>query len=252
MFKRIILAIVAMSLVIATGVFAYVAATPQLTPTAIQAAPSLQTTQNDAGIFVSGTGRVSVKPNMVLASIGIEITASNFAEATSQANTKANAIIEKIKSMGVADKDIQTTNFSVQPITQQRPNTTPTITGYRINNQLSVRIRKMEDAGKILDAAMTAGANNIYGVSFTVDDPTPYQQQARAAAVKDAMDKAGQLAKAANIQLGKVLTISEGSAAPRPLIRSFAAPAAMDAAAVPLEGGELEISVTVEMKFAVP
>ena len=252
MFKRISLTTIAIIIAIAVIVAIYIAATAQMIPSTVSAAPSSQTASSETGIFVSGTGRVSVKPNMVQASIGVEVTANNLAEATSQANTKSNAVIEKIKSMGVDAKDIQTTNYSVQPITQQRPNTTPSITGYRINNQLSVRIRKMEDAGKILDAAIAAGANNIYGVSFSVDDPTPYQQQARAAAVKDAMDKAGQLAKAANIQLGKVLTISEASTAPRPIMRAANLAFSADAASVPIESGELEISVSVEMKFAVP
>jgi len=253
MLKRLGFVITALALVTALGVLGYIAATPPLAPSPAQAAPSLQTTASETGIFVSGTGRVGVKPNMVQASVGIEITTSNLNDAVTQANTKATAIIDKLKSMGVADKDIQTANFSVQPITQQPRTgaTTPSISGYRVNNQLNIKIRKIEDAGKILDAALAAGANNIYGISFTVDDPTPYQQQARAAAVKDAMDKAGQLAKAANIQLGKVLVITESSgAAPRPVFRAAAMSA--DAASVPLEGGELEISVTVEMKFAVP
>ncbi|CAG0961227.1 26 kDa periplasmic immunogenic protein [Anaerolineae bacterium] len=256
MLKRITLLIAAFALVIVAAVSVYVATTPRLAPTQTEAsglaAPSAQTSTNDGGISVSGAGKVNVKPNVALASIGVEITAPTLAEATSQANTKSNALIEKIKSMGVADKDIQTINYSIQPITQQpRAGSSPTISGYRINNQLRVTIRKIDDAGKILDAAVAAGANNIYGVSFTIDDATPYQQQARVAAIKDAQDKAGQLAKAANITLGKILMISEGGAAPRPVFRTTASFAA-EAASVPLETGELEISVTVDVRFALP
>jgi len=99
-------------------------------------------------------------------------------------------------------------------------------------------------------AMVAAGANNIYGIWFGVDDPTPYQQQARAAAIKDAQDKAAQLAKAANVALGKVISISEGSAAPGPVLRA-AAPMAVGAAEVPVETGELEIDVSVDVRFAV-
>ena len=97
---------------------------------------------------------------------------------------------------------------------------------------------------------VAAGANNIYGISFGVDDPTPYQQQARTAAIKDAQDKAAQLAKAANVALGNVISISEGSAAPGPVLRA-AAPMAVSAAEVPVETGELGINVSVDVRFAV-
>jgi uncharacterized protein YggE len=256
MLKQMLIGVVALTLLIAAAVFVYVAATPRLVPGATEAAPNLapsaQTSASDSGIVVSGVGKVRVKPNVAQANIGVEVQAVTLADATSQSNAKSNAVIEKLKSLGVAEKDVQTINYSVQPITQQpRTGTTPAISGYRVNNQLHVTIRKMEDAGKILDAVVTAGANNIYGITFGIDDPTPFQQQARAAAVKDAQDKAGQLAKAANITLGKILFISEGGVSPRPMLRTVSVMAA-EAASVPLETGELEISVSVDVKFAVP
>ncbi len=135
-------------------------------------------------------------------------------------------------------------------MTQQKDNVAPTITGYRVNNQVSVTIRKIEDLGKILDAVVAAGANNVYGINFGVDDPAAFQQQARAAAVKDAQDKAGQLAKAAGVTLGKPMSISEGVASPVPVFRSAPAPAGMGGAEVSIETGELEIAVTVQIQFA--
>ena len=200
---------------------------------------------------MTGTGKVSVKPDIAISTIGIQVTGSSLADATSQANSKMSAVIDKIKSMGVADKDIQTTNYSVQPITNQPKSSdeTPTITGYRINNQVSVTVRKIADLGKILDAAVAAGANNIYGVSFSVADPTQYEQQARAAAVKDAMDKAGQLAQAGGVTLGKIVSISESVATPRPVFAA-AAPSFAAGAEVPIQTGQLEISVSVDVRFA--
>ena len=112
-------------------------------------------------------------------------------------------------------------------------------------------IRKIDDLGKILDAAVTAGANNIYGVSFSVDDPSPYQQQARAAAVKDAQDKAGQLAKAGGLSLGKIVWISEGTVSPQPLFRAAAAPVGLGAGSVPVETGQMDITVSVDVRFSV-
>lgn len=255
MTHRITLTAVAMLLVAASAFVGYLAATPRLTPTPANAsvvtASASQATVDTSGIFVSGTGKVRLTPNIATASVGVEITAGTLAEATSQANAKMNAIITRLKGMGIADKDIQTTSYSITPLTQQpRPGVTPAITGYRVVNQLSITIRKMDDVGKVLDAAVAAGANNIYGITFGVDDPTPYQQQARAAAVQAAQNKAAQLAKAANVTLGKVISMSEGTAMPTPLFRVQSVAASAESA-VPIEVGELEISVSVEMRFAI-
>ncbi|MCI0476094.1 MAG: SIMPL domain-containing protein [Anaerolineales bacterium] len=256
MINRITLAIVAILLVAAMAILGYIAMTPRFAPTPVSAGivtSSVQQAATDtSGIFVAGTGKVRLKPNIATASIGVDVTAGNLAEATNQANTKMNAIIEKLKGLGVAEKDIQTTSYSIHPVTQQaRAGTTPTITGYRVNNQLGITIRKIDDTGKVLDAVVAAGANNIYGISFGVDDPTPYQQQARAAAIKVAQDKAAQLAKAANVTLGKVISISEGSAMPQPVFRAAPAMMSADSVSVPVETGELEINVSVEMRFGV-
>ena len=256
MSSRIMLALTGLILAIIIAVIAYGATTPRSTPSVEASglnAPSNQTALVDtSGISVSGTGKVQVKPNLATTSIGVETVATTLAEATSQSNTKSQAIIDKIKALGVADKDIQTSAYNISPVTNQpRQGESPKITGYRVNNQLSVTIRKIDEVGKILDAVVAAGANNIYGISFGVDNPATYQQQARAAAVKDAQDKAGQLAKAAGITLGKVISINEGGTTPIPYLRSGVAPAALAADSVPIATGEMEVSITVEMRFAV-
>jgi uncharacterized protein YggE len=253
MLRKISLAIAALILIAAAGFIAY-SSIPSLVPSpAVAESGSLQvatTGTDNSGISVSGNGKVSVKPNIANSSIGIEVTGTSLADATSQANTKMSAVIGQIKSMGVADKDIQTTNYSVQPLTDQpKQGTAPKITGYRIDNQVNITVRKIDDLGKILDAAVAAGANTIYGVSFSIDDPAPYQQQARAAAVKDAMDKASQLAKAGGVTLGKIVSISEGTVSPRTVFAA-AAPSLAGGGAVPVETGEMDITVSVDMRFA--
>lgn len=215
------------------------------------------TTDNNTGIVVSGEGKVNVKPNIAIATIGVDITTATLGDATTQANTKMNAVIEKLKSMGIDDKDIQTSNYNLYPITNQNQpkgpdsgNTTPTITGYHVTNQVRVTIRKTADLGKILDAAVNAGANNIYGVSFGVDDMSPYQAQARAAAYKDALDKANQLAKTANITLGPVLAITEGASMPTPLpaARAYGLGGATD---VPVETGQMQVVIDVTVRYGI-
>jgi uncharacterized protein YggE len=255
MTRRITVAIIAMLLVVVSALLFYVAMTPRLAPSPADAgivtASTQQVTMDTSGIFVSGTGKVRITPNIATANVGVEITTGTLAEATSQANSKMNAIITRLKGLGIAEKDIQTTSYNITPLTQQpRPGVTPAITGYRVHNQLSITIRKIEDVGKVLDAVVAAGANNVYGISFGVDDPAPYQQQARAAAIKAAQDKARQLAQAANVTLGKVISISEGGAVSVPMVRTVSAVMSGEGT-VPIETGELEISVTVEMRFAI-
>lgn len=263
--NRIMLGVVALTLLIMAALATYIAVTPPLAPGTLQPgtlqaekALSVSSAQAAAdaniGIRASGEGKVRVKPNIAMANIGVEITAVTLAEATSQANSKMNAVIEKVKRLGVAEKDIQTISYDVDPITKPTPTregAPPAITGYRVSNQLRVTVRKIDDVGKILDAAVAAGANTISGFSFSVDDPKPYQEQARAAAVKNAQEKAAQLAKAAGIQLGKVLLISEGMGPVRPFVRGAEFALAESAAAVPVEVGELEITVQVEVRFAI-
>ena len=255
MFNRIMFALAALIALGTVGVIAYSAITPRVAPSVEAsglALPNLQSTAESGGISVSGAGVVRVKPNIATTSVGIETTAETLADATSQSNSKMAAIIDKIKSIGVADKDIQTTSFNISPIMNQpKQGESPKITGYRVDNQVNVTIRKIDDVGKILDAVVAAGANNVFGISFSVDDATPYQQQARAAAVKDAMDKAGQLAKAAGITLGKVISINEGGVTPRPVFRAAAAPSALADSTVPVETGEMQISITVDMRFGI-
>lgn len=213
------------------------------------------TSDANSGISVNGQGKVSLKPNIAIANIGVDITTVSLTDATAQSNSKMTAVIDKLKSLGIDEKDIQTTNYSLYPITQQPPKPdgsgTPGITGYRVSNQVRVTIRKIADVGKALDAAVGAGANNIYGVTFGVDDLTPYQQQARAAAIKDAQDKATQLAKTANIQLGPVIAISEGSQSPSPIRYAATAFSAAGASDVPVQTGEMQVTVDVTVRFGI-
>ncbi len=259
MIKGISLGIAVLALVLVIALAVSVLVSPRLGPNVAQAkAPdlsgSLQTSVDPtAGISVSGQGMASAKPNIAMATIGVETTAPNLTDATSQNTTKMNAVIEKLKSLGIADKDIQTIDYSVMPIQNQpRPesNAQPAITGYRVSNQVRVTVRKIDDVGKILDQTITAGANRVYGISFSVDDPAAFQQQARTAAIKDAQNKAAQLAKDSGVQLGQVISISEGTIGPRP-VYAAADSFAGAAAAVPVETGELQIMVNVQMRFAI-
>ena len=206
--------------------------------------------EHDKGIRVSGIGRTVAKPNMASTSIGVEAVGSTLQQAKIKSNNAMETIIDKIKSLGVADKDIQTRSYHVTTLTDSSSvSKAPKVTGYRINNQVNVKIRNLADVGPLLDAVVALGANDISGISFEIDDPTHYQGQARQLAVKDACEKAGQLARASGIVLGKVLSISESGASGRSNgYRAFSM-SEMANAAVPVQTGEMEIVVQVDMLF---
>lgn len=204
-------------------------------------------------IGVSGTGRVFVTPDTAIASIGVEITAPTLSAATKESSDKMTAVLNAIKAQGVDAKDIQTSSYNVYPLTNNpKEGESPVVTAYRVSNIVTVKVRKVADVGKVLDAALEAGANSINSVYFTVNDPTKAQDEARTLAVKDAMAKAQTLATAAGVKVGKLFAISEVSGGVVPLYRgAFESAPAAGGGAGPVETGSTEISVSVELHFEI-
>jgi uncharacterized protein YggE len=167
-----------------------------------------------------------------------------------------DAVMKALKASGVADKDIQTQRFSIYPVRQwiedqQREITT----GYRVTNVVIAKIRQVDKAGPVIDAVAEAGGNltRIDNIGFTIDDPTPNYNEARAKAVEDAMDKAKQMAGSAGIKLGKLIYMSESTPyVPQVAIRDYAMKAEAAAPApTPISPGELEIQVSVQMVYEI-
>jgi uncharacterized protein YggE len=203
-------------------------------------------------ISVSGHGSVNIPPDTASVNIGVDVIKPTLDEAQEQATAQATAVIEALRAAGIAAEDIQTDYFSVNILRDYSENADPTlITGFEIINQLRVEVRDTSTLGEILDAAVNAGANSIYGVTFYVDDQTAAASEARVEAVADARVKAEELAAAAGMTLGPVISISEGAA---PLIDPVYGMArgggqgAMEAA-VPVEPGSTTVAVDVLMTF---
>ena len=202
-------------------------------------------------VSVSGHGSVNVPPDTASVNIGVDVIKPTLDEAQEQATTQAAAVIEALKAAGIADEDIQTEYYSVNIMRDYSENADPTlITGFEIINQLRVTVRDTDTLGEILDAAVNAGANSIYGVTFYVDDQTAAQSEARAEAVEDARTKAEELAAAAEMTLGPVIAIAEGTT---PFIDpnfGMGRGGGMAAeAAVPIETGSTTVAVDVTMTF---
>jgi uncharacterized protein len=162
-------------------------------------------------------------------------------------------VIDYLKQSGIDEKDIQTSNFAVNPVyvydqSNQQP---PKITGYEASNQVTVTIRKLPDLGMVLDRAVSKGSNQIHGIAFSVAEPEPLQDQARRLAVADATRKAKLYAEAAGVTLGNITMISEQIAMPP--VPVYAKAQRMDAAAasVPVEAGEQLIQVQLNISWEI-
>jgi len=206
------------------------------------------------GIWVSGEGKVTAVPDLAMLNLGVEAQEKTVQEAQTEAVTTMTALVAALKSNGVAEKDIQTTAYSIEMVTKWNVDTNEQITiGYKVTNTVTAKMRDMSKVGTIIDAAAEAGGNltRVSGISFTVDDPTAYYTQAREKAMANAKAKAEQMAGLANITLGKAFYISEsGVYIPTPYsIKEYAAGSA--SGTTPISAGELEITVTVQVAYSI-
>ncbi len=208
------------------------------------------------GIAVSGTGRVTVVPDIGVINIGIEVSRPTVAAARSEAARSMDAMRASLRRNGVEDKDIATQFFNIQPqygslSSLDRPGT-PAITGYTVNNQLTVKVRQFDNISTVLDGAVAAGgdAARVNGVSFTVDQPERYEAEARDKAVADARGRAEQLAKLAGVQLGAARSVTENFSTPPTDLR-FASSAAQPGDETAISPGETEVTLTVNIVYDV-
>ncbi len=219
---------------------------------------ALQPASTDAsaslGITVSGLGTVTAKPDTALLSPGVSVLAGTARDARDQAAAAMNKLLDSLKGNGIDDKDINTTQFSLSPEYDYSSGRTPRLTGYRVTNTVSVKVRDLDRAPEVIDDAVDAVGDPIQigGVSFTVDDPSSLLSEARAMAMADAHDKAQQLAQLGGVDLGKPIAISETSGGlPSPIFYGAARIQGADAASTPIQPGQLDISVSVQVTYGI-
>jgi uncharacterized protein YggE len=208
--------------------------------------------QADAGVIVTGEGSVSVAPDYAEIRSGVTTRAKTAKEATDTNAKLMTAISAALVSAGIAQKDIQTSQFSLQPVYEpQQANAPPKLAGFSVSNQVEVTIREVDKVGDILDRLVTTGATNIGSIEFLHSDPSKVLDQAREAAMADARRKAEVYARAAGVSLGPVVWITEdGGFVPPMGMKALRSPAAM--APVPIASGEdtLQARVTVGFELA--
>ena len=214
------------------------------------------------GIWVSGEGKTSVKPDVAVLSLGVEARGDAVADANETAVEAMDAVMASLRRNGVADSDIQTRNFNIWPeysseLVKNEAGQTferDAVSGYRVSNELTVKARELDKVGEIINGAIVAGGDSIrfQNLRFTVEDTAALMPDLREKAVMDAREKAERTASAAGVNLGKVFYIA-ASGAGAPIAESFADTRmfAMAASAPAISQGEIEVSLTVRAAFAI-
>ena len=252
--KRKWLAVIGLVLVLATvGLYGCSAGNPSLGELPSELRLSLNSQQE--GIWVSGKGEVTVTPDIATLRLGITAQDASVATAQSQAAEAMDEVMTALTDNGVAKKDIQTQRFSISQVTKwDRVKEEQIVIGYRLTNMVVAKIREIDKTGSIIDAVAAAGGDltRIDNISFSVDDPSAYYEEARQKAMTDAKAKAEQLAELAGVTLGKPTYISEGISYPTyPRAVYEMAPAASPMPETPISPGEMEITLTVQVAYSI-
>jgi len=242
------------------GFFAIaIATTPLMVASTLSTVALADEKKQIARINVNGEGKVNVAPDMATLMLGVRTEAETAREALDDNNRKMAEIIAAMKASDIADKDLQTSNFSIQPKyvyhrpkkgEEQKP---PRIVGYTVSNDLAVRIRDLARVGEVLDKSVTLGVNSGGHIQFGNDDPSKAISKARAEAMKDAMDRAKTLVEVAGASLGRILSINESFQRPHPvpMAKGRMMAESVMADAVPIEGGENTYSITVSASWEI-
>lgn len=211
---------------------------------------SVTTTKSDT-FQVTGEGKVSVPPDVALINVGVQAQASSVKEAQEQLNFNINKVSEAIKKVGVDQKDIQTTNYNISPH-YDYTSASQRITGYTASSNLSIKVRQIDKANSVIDAATANGANLVGGIAFEVDDKTKAENEVREKAVAEAKRKAEQSAKIAGFKLGRIINYNENFVGgPIPIPLRIAEGAAQEITPTQIEPGSNEIRVAVTLSYEI-
>lgn len=203
-------------------------------------------------LSVNGVGRVTVVPDMATINVGVRTEADSVTDALDGNTAQANAIARVLQNLGIEEKDIQTSNFNIYPNDRWNPMTGEVEGRYFVvENTVNVTVRELSSLGEVLNAVVEAGANSIYGISFSVEDRSAAVAEARDLAIADAQAKAEAVAASAGVQLGEIISISvyEGSM-PFPYYDGMGGGFVAEAA-VPIAAGTLTITMESNLSYAI-
>ncbi len=203
----------------------------------------LSTEEQSHSLNVTGTGTVYLQPDVARINIGVQTQSPDAGEALAENTTNANAVRQALIAKGVADEDIQTSNFSIyQSINYYAAGGTENETIFIVENTVSVVVRDLDSLGEILAAVVDQGANTIYGVTFDIENPEAALEQARSLAIADAKSQAEAIAEASGVKLGEISSLNINEGASSPLTMEDAAANGIGGN-VPISSGTLTIRV---------
>lgn len=216
-------------------------------PAAAQTAPAVPT------LTAFGNGSASATPDIAVVTLGVVSEAALAKDALDANASNMADVIKAITGTGVAEKDIATSGLFVDPIysdASRSPDGSSKITGYRVTNQLTIRVRDLAASGPLLDKVISAGANRVNGISFEIGKADTLRDAAIRAAIADARAKAELMADAAGVKLGALQSVNANENGGQPVFR--AAMAMKDAGAVPqVMGGTQEIGANATLVYEI-
>ena len=215
-----------------------------------QSTPGYAVSADGTLLSISATAESRRVPDVATISTGV-VTQAADANAAMRANAvQMDKVMAAIRAAGIAERDVQTSGINLNPQYRYAENQPPTITGYQANNTVNVKVRDLSKLGKVLDAFVASGANQVNGPSFEVDKPEEAYDEARLAALQKAQARAKTYADALGLRVRRIVSISEGGASiprPMPMMRAMAADAAVKETAV--SPGETSLSVNIDVVF---
>lgn len=218
---------------------------------ALIAAPAAASDEGTPSITVTGTGQVSAAPDLAEIAVGVVTEAARATDAVKANAAAMQKVFAALDAAGIERKHVQTSRFDVSPVYangEPQRRAPPTITGYRAANQVQVEVPGVDKVGAVIDALVGAGANDLGRISFGLAEPDPLLDAARSKAIADARRKAELYAREAGVALGRVLRIDEGGHGGPPMPVAYAR---MEATASPIAAGQLDLSASVTVTWAI-
>lgn len=214
-------------------------------------AHDMTTSMHQPKIKVSATGHAAQAPDQASVSAGVVTQGKTAGDAMRQNARQMNAAFAALRAAGIQERDIQTSQMSLQPQYDYQNRQTPRITGYEVRNTVSARSDNLNQVGPMLDALVSSGVNNINGVTFSIKNSKAAKDKARTDAIQHARAKAQSMATAAGVRLGQVMEISEHTNSFQPQPQMMMARSMGGAQeSTPVAAGEQTLSVTVNITFA--
>lgn len=210
---------------------------------------SMNSIQPETTITLNGHGAVDREPDMATVNVGVNVEADTAVAAMNQQAERMNDVFAAVRAAGIADRDMQTSNLSLNPVYDySRDDSRPRLRGYNASNQITINVRDLDKLGEALDAIVKAGSNQINSVQFSVDDPSDATDEARVSAITDARRKADLYAKAAGYRVARIVSISENSYS-QPPMPVMARMEAVEQSATPIARGQVSLTADVNVTF---